>query len=161
MIFPLNDTFLRKPNLFFVLLLTYYLLLIFLIQILFFGVRLGVFLEELLLHVAGHELVACELHREAAAAAGDRAERGRVARHLLQRHLGVEFLDAVLRLHAHDDGAASLEVAHHVAHGIARGEHLDVVDGLEDLRVGLAEGLAEGVAAGDRKSTRLNSSHRT
>ncbi len=63
--------------------------------------------------------------------------------------LALEFLDAVLSgSHAHDHGAASLKIAHHIAHGVARGEHLHVGrSARESFGLACLNACEEGVAS--------------
>ena len=106
--------------------------------------------NKLALDVVGNELVAGELGGEAGAAASERAQRDAVVAQFLQGYLGLQFLVAGLGVHAHDERAAPLKVAHHVTHVVGRNIHLQVVDGLKNLRTGLLEGIREGMTS--RKS---------
>ena len=100
-----------------------------------------VVLDKLLLDVVGHQFVAREGGREGSTSAGERAQCDAVACQFLERNLSGEFLVGTLAVHTHDDGAASLQVAHHITHVVAGHEHLKVVDRLQHLRSSLAESL--------------------
>ena len=118
-------------------------------ELLFLGGGFLVGFEEGLLDVGGDELVAAEGHGEGTAAAGEGAQGGAVAVHLGQRGFGFERGVFAFGIHAHDDGAAALEVGHHTTLCLGGHGDGDVVDGLFNLGVGLFEGFAEGGAAGN------------
>ena len=105
--------------------------------------------EEGLLNVGGDELVAAEGHGEGTAAAGEGAQGGAVAVHLGQGGLGFQRGVFAFGIHAHDDGAATLQVGHHTTLCLGGHGDGDVVDRLLDLRGSLLEGLAEGGTAGN------------
>ena len=91
-------------------------------------------------------LVAGELHAVGGAAAGEGTQRGGVALHLGEGHFGHELFESALAVHAHDDGPAVLEVAHHVAHLVRGHQDGDIVYWLHDLGSRLLECGAEGIA---------------
>ena len=95
--------------------------------LLFFGSGFLVGLEEGLLDVGGDELVAAEGHGEGAAAAGERAQGGAVAVHLGQGGLGFQRGVLAFGIHAHDDGAATLQVGHDASLALGRDGDGDVV----------------------------------
>ena len=118
-------------------------------RLLFLGSGFLVGFEKGLLDVGGNEFVAAECHGEGATAGGEGAESGAVAVHLGERGFGAEGGVFAFGVHAHDDGAAALEVGHDTA--LALGGHGDgnVVDGLFNLGTCQLEGLAEGGTAGN------------
>ena len=69
----------------------------------------------------GHLGVLLELHRELALALGRRAQVGRVAEHVVQRHLGHRLHEAFLLLRRDDGAAALVELAHDARPGTPRG----------------------------------------
>ena len=105
--------------------------------------------EEGLLDVGGDEFVAAEGHGEGAAAAGERTQGGAIAVHLGQGGLGFQRGVLAFGIHAHDDGAAALQVGHDATLCLGGHGDGDVVDRLLDLRGSLLEGFAEGGAAGN------------
>ena len=128
-------------------------------RLLFLGGGFLVGFEEGLLDVGGDELVAAEGHGEGTAAAGEGAQGGAVAVHLGQRSFGFQSGVFALGIHAHDDGAATLQVGHHATLCLGGHGDGDVVDRLLDLRGSLLEGLAEGGTAGNLEG-RLVGVHR-
>ena len=110
------------------------------------GLGLG---DHLLGDVRRDLLVALELHRVVAAAAGDRAQVGRVVEHLGHRHLGLDLGHRALRLHAQRAAAARVEVADHVADRVLGHRDRHLHDRLEQIGLGLGGGLLEGHRAGD------------
>ena len=55
-------------------------------------------------------------------------------------------IDDTMRAMIHD-GAAALQVAHHITHPVARNQHVYLVHRLENLGGSLLEGLTEGITA--------------
>ena len=91
-------------------------------------------LEEGLLDVGGDEFVAAEGYGEGTAAACEGAQGGAVAVHLGQGGLGFRRGVLAFGIHAHDDGAATLQVGHHTTLCLGGYGDGDVVDRLLDLR---------------------------
>ena len=116
---------------------------------LFFVFLLVVGFEQFFLKFGRHFLVAGETHRECGPSSGDGTEGRGVTLHFFQRHFGRQFLESGVGFHSHDDGAAGLKVAHHVAHAVVGHEDFHVVDGFQDFRPGLFEGVAERMASGE------------
>ena len=73
-------------------------------------------------------------HGEGTAAAGERAQGGAVAVHLGQRGFGFQRGVLAFGIHAHDNGAAALQVGHHTTLGLGGHGDGDVVDRRLDLR---------------------------
>ena len=90
-------------------------------------------LDECLLDIVWHQLVACESSVEGSTSTSERTQGDAVACQFLERNLGIELLIATLCVHTHDDGTAALKVTHHITHVVSWHEHLKVVDRLEDL----------------------------
>ena len=57
--------------------------------------------------------------------------------------------EALVHVLVHDHTAAGVEIAHARSYIVVRGDDVDIVDRLEDLRAGVAEGLLEGVTTSD------------
>ena len=106
-------------------------------KLFFLGSGFLVGFEEGLLDVGGDELVAAEGHGEGTAAAGEGAQGGAVAVHLGQGGLGFQRGVLAFSIHAHDDGAATLQVGHDATLCLGGNGDGDVVDRLLDLGVSL------------------------
>ena len=108
-------------------------------KLFFLGSGFLVGFEEGLLDVGGDELVAAEGHGEGTAAAGEgaQAQGGAVAVHLGQGGLGFQRGVLAFSIHAHDDGAATLQVGHDATLCLGGNGDGDVVDRLLDLGVSL------------------------
>src|SRR5688500_17963664 len=73
-----------------------------------------VFLDDGVRHAPRCFGVVLELHGVGSPALRQRAQRGRVAEHLAQRHLGLDRLAARQVVHALDHAAAARQIADHV-----------------------------------------------
>src|SRR5579862_7585501 len=67
--------------------------------------------DDLVAHRRGRRLVAIEVHRVRAAALGTRADVGRVAEHLRERHTGIDDLRPAACFHRLNVAAAAVQVA--------------------------------------------------
>ena len=97
----------------------------------------------------GHFLVAEEVHRVVAAAAGHRGERLRVGEDLGHRHLGLDRRHAACGLHPLQPAAPRVEVAVHRADRVVGHRHLELHDRLEQHGIGLLVRLFERHRPGD------------
>ena len=100
-------------------------------------------LHDALREVARHLLVALELHRVLALAAGQRAQVGRVGEHLGHRHLGLDLgHPRAARLHPLRPAPAGVEIADDVADRVLGHGDRHAHDRLEQHRRGALERLA-------------------
>ena len=118
-------------------------------------------LDKLLLQIVRNKLVACKLGCKRSSTACQATQRDRVVAQFLQRNLGLKLLITSLAVHTHNQGAASLKVAHHVAHIVGRHINLEVVYRLKNLRTSLLESCRERVACRkhERELVRVNWVH--
>jgi hypothetical protein len=89
------------------------------------------------------------VHRVGGAPLRARAQVGRVAEHLRERHAGVDDLRAPAILLRLDLAAAARQVAHDVAHVFLRDDDLDPHHGFEQHRLRLLRGVLERHRSGD------------
>ena len=128
------------------------------IQLFLFCCLCGMLLDKLLLQIVRYKLVACKLGCKRGSTACQTTQRDRVVAQFLQRNLSLKLLITSLAIHTHNQGAASLKVAHHVAHIVGRHINLEVVYRLKNLRTSLLECCRERVAGckHERELVRVN-----
>mmetsp|Transcript_28719 Transcript_28719/g.71654 ORF Transcript_28719/g.71654 Transcript_28719/m.71654 type:complete len:324 (+) Transcript_28719:552-1523(+) len=107
-------------------------------------------LDDLLRHVGRDGHVLGHLHGEGRPPLRQRPQHRCVAKHLGERHFCGDLFDVALQVfHLADLPPPAVQVAHDVAHVLAGSRHINLHDGLEQLRGALLGGLLESHRAGD------------
>src|SRR6516165_12647740 len=100
-------------------------------------------------HRLRYLLVMVEMHRVLGPALAHRPQGIDVAKHVGERHHGIDDSRIAARIHAGDLPAATVEVADHVSHVHLWRHHFDSHNRLEKFRGSLHYAFLEGGAGGD------------
>ena len=107
--------------------------------------------DDLLRIRSGNLLVTLKAHREGAARLRHGAQIRGILEHFGERRFSGHALQLADFVHAHDAATALVHIADDVAHVLIRHIHLDVVDGLEQDRVGTGQLLEREAAGADEE----------